>query len=59
MGIIQAVRRYYVNSIRLLKITKKPTRREISITSRITAIGVVVIGTIGFLLQTMVSFIVE
>ncbi len=57
MGFTQTVMKYYINSKRLLfQSTKRPSRRELIITSRITALGVIFIGLIGFVVQLVVSF---
>ncbi len=59
MGIAQTISRYYVGSKRLLfKQTRKPSKKEYSITSRIVALGILVIGAIGFIIDLIVNFIV-
>lgn len=45
------------NYIRILKITKKPTRQDFIDTARICAIGVGIIGLIGFLLYMLSLFV--
>ena len=42
-----------LNYIRILKITKKPSKQDFSDTARICAIGVAVIGLIGFALYLL------
>ncbi|KYC44573.1 MAG: preprotein translocase subunit SecE [Candidatus Methanofastidiosum methylothiophilum] len=43
---------------RVLKLAKKPGRKEYSLTSKVTAIGIVLIGTIGYILK-YVSVIIQ
>ena len=37
--------------LRVLKVTKKPDRMEFTTIVKVTSIGIVIIGLIGFLLQ--------
>ncbi len=56
MSVQYTARRYYNNSKRLLfKSTKMPSKRELRITTIITALGVVFIGTIGFLVHQIIA----
>ncbi len=60
MSFLNLANRYYKMSKRLLfKSTRKPSRKEVAITSRITAIGIVVFGGIGYLISLMVNVIVS
>jgi len=36
---------------RVLKLAKKPGRKEYSLTSKVTALGIVLIGVIGYVLK--------
>ena len=59
MSFLNTMNRYYKMSKRLLfKSTRKPSNKEVVITSRITAIGIVVFGGIGYLISLMVNVIV-
>ena len=44
------VKRFWKECIRVLRITKKPDRREFSTTVKVSALGIAAIGLIGFLL---------
>ena len=35
---------------RVLKVTKKPDKQEYSMSAKVTGIGIIIIGTIGFLI---------
>ena len=60
MSLLDTYTRYYKNSKRLLfKSTKKPTRQELKATSWITAIGIMVIGVFGLIINYLVNFIVS
>ena len=38
-------------SIRVFKITKKPNREEFRVTVKVTGIGILIIGFLGFVIQ--------
>ena len=61
MGAMQVISRYYIKSKRLLlKQTRRPSRKELSITSRIVALGILLIGAVGFIIDLVIStFIVS
>ena len=60
MGFVQTASRYWNKSKRLLlKSTSKPKRKELVITSRIVALGILVIGFIGYIISIIVDFLVE
>ena len=60
MGIVNWYTRYYKNSKRLLfKSTKLPTNKELKATGWITAIGVLVIGAIGYVLFQIIRIITD
>lgn len=46
-------------SKRILRISKKPSRAEMSTTTKITALGLGVIGLIGYIIHYTVNFLVE
>lgn len=59
-GMIKLASRYYTNSKRLLfKSTRKPSGKELKITSRIVAIGIVVIGAVGFVIELILNVTLE
>jgi protein transport protein SEC61 subunit gamma-like protein len=43
---------------RVLKLAKKPGRKEYSLTSKVTGIGIVLVGIIGYLIK-FVSVIIQ
>lgn len=44
-------------AIRVLKVVKKPTKEEVKTISKVTALGMLVIGLLGFLIQILVNSI--
>ncbi|MFW9994433.1 MAG: protein translocase SEC61 complex subunit gamma [Candidatus Odinarchaeota archaeon] len=46
-------------SYRLLKISKKPDRQEMWLVIRVTAIGMVAMGALGFLIKILVTSVVK
>ncbi|MHA1399541.1 MAG: protein translocase SEC61 complex subunit gamma [Candidatus Heimdallarchaeaceae archaeon] len=56
---INNTRAFFIRSKRLLRHAKKPSRRELSITAKITALGIIVIGLIGWILHLIFSAIIQ
>ena len=57
--IVNKTRTFLSNSRRLLRHAKLPSRRELSITTKMSAIGVVVIGVIGYVLSLLFNAIIN
>ncbi len=49
---------FFTKSRRLLEHSKRPDRKEIWLTVRITAIGILIIGTVGFLIHILFTVII-
>ena len=45
------IRSFFKTTITLFKLARKPTREELSISIRITLLGIAVLGTIGFIIR--------
>ena len=43
---------------RVLKLAKKPSRKEYSLTSKVTGIGIILIGIIGYIIK-FVSVVIQ
>lgn len=41
------------NSIRVLKLTTKPKRDEFTFVAKVTALGIVVIGSVGYIVESI------
>ncbi len=46
---------FIISSRRLLRHAKRPTRKEISITTKMSLIGILIIGAVGFVLHLLFS----
>ena len=57
--IVTKTRSFLSSSRRLLRHAKLPSRRELSITTKMSAIGVVVIGVIGYILSLLFNAIIN
>ncbi|MCG3221632.1 MAG: protein translocase SEC61 complex subunit gamma [Candidatus Heimdallarchaeota archaeon] len=57
--IVNKTRTFLSNSRRLLRHAKLPSRRELAITTKMSAIGVVVIGVIGYVLSLLFNAIIN
>ncbi len=42
---------FIIESKRVFKITKKPTREELKVIVKVSGIGILIIGLIGFIIQ--------
>ncbi len=56
---INNTRSFFIRSKRVLRHAKKPSRRELSITAKITSLGIIVIGLIGWILHLIFSAIIS
>jgi protein translocase SEC61 complex gamma subunit len=56
---ILKTRDFISSSRRLLRHAKLPTRRELSITTKMSALGVLVIGAIGYVLSLLFNALIS
>jgi len=47
---VQKIKRFLKETYRVLRITKKPTREEFKTTVKVTSLGALIIGAIGFII---------
>ena len=52
------VKTFWANSKRVMKMARKPTLKEMRLILRITGLGVVVIGAVGFVVKLIIGLIV-
>ena len=45
-----AIKRFYIECLRVLKVTKKPTNFEFKTIVKVTSLGMVIIGFVGFVI---------
>jgi len=55
---IESLKSFIVKSKRVWMIMRKPTRKEIEMTSKISALGILVLGLFGFLVSIIISYFV-
>ena len=58
MGIIQNFKKFIENSKHVLSISYKPTKEEFNKSAKLIIIGILLIGTIGFVIAILVSLII-
>ncbi len=58
MALLLRVKEFILESQRVLRITKKPTGDELKTIVKVSGIGILVIGFIGFLMQLIVQVLV-
>ncbi len=46
---------FYKKCVRVWKTLKKPSRKEFEMTAKVSAIGIVILGIIGFLISLLMS----
>ncbi|MBT6995273.1 protein translocase SEC61 complex subunit gamma [Candidatus Woesearchaeota archaeon] len=50
-SVFSKLRSFATQSKRVFKVTKKPTKEELKVTVKVTGIGILLIGAIGFLIH--------
>lgn len=50
------IKSFFSSSRRILNISKKPTKKEYWFMAKIVAIGILIIGLIGYLVKLIASF---
>jgi protein transport protein SEC61 subunit gamma-like protein len=58
MGIIDKLKKFFTNSRHVLSISYKPTRQEFNKAARLIIFGILLIGTIGFVIAIIISLII-
>jgi len=54
---LEKLKNFINESIRVFKITKKPSTEEFKITVKVTAIGTLIIGLLGFIIHIISQLI--
>ncbi|MCE7743011.1 MAG: protein translocase SEC61 complex subunit gamma [Candidatus Heimdallarchaeota archaeon] len=55
--IVAKTRNFFVNSRKVLRHAKRPSRRELSITTKMSALGIIIIGVIGYVISLLFNAI--
>lgn len=46
-------KKFLDNAVRILKLARKPTKEEFKIVAKVTGIGILIIGAIGFVVMAV------
>ncbi|HLC88879.1 MAG TPA: protein translocase SEC61 complex subunit gamma [Candidatus Nanoarchaeia archaeon] len=52
------LKRYWKETVRVIRITKKPNKEEYKNVVKVTALGIAIIGVIGFIIFLMVQLLI-
>jgi protein translocase SEC61 complex gamma subunit len=55
--IVAKTRNFFINSRKVLRHAKRPSRRELSITTKMSALGIVIVGVIGYVISLLFNAI--
>ena len=55
--LVAKTRNFFVNSRKVLRHAKRPTRRELSITTKMSALGIVIVEVIGYVISLIFNAI--
>ena len=58
MKAIQGIKSFYVKCRRVWTVLKKPSKKEFEQVAKISAIGILLLGIIGFFISILMSFFV-
>ena len=53
---IQKMRSFFLQSLRVWKILRKPTKFEYKPTIKVAALGIILLGLVGFLISLVMKF---
>ncbi len=59
MPITQSIKSFFAKSARVWYILRKPTRKEFEQVTKVSAIGIIAIGAIGFLISIIINIFVS
>ncbi len=53
MGFMEKLKTFFYECVRILKVTKKPDKFEFKTIVKVSGIGILIIGLIGFLIHVL------
>jgi len=56
---MKKIQEFFNQCVRVWRVTRKPDKEEIKLISKVSAIGIIVIGVIGFILSLIIEFILK
>jgi len=57
MKIVENTKSFFKKCQRVWYVLKKPTKQEFRLTAKVTAIGIALIGIVGFIISIIISYI--
>lgn len=58
MNTLDKLKTFFEKSKRVWLVLKKPTKKEFNSVAKISAIGILLLGTLGFLISIIISFFI-
>ena len=55
MGVLGKFKTFFEKSKRVWLVLKKPTRKEYEMVAKVSAIGIVILGVLGFLISILIQ----
>ncbi|MCR4327173.1 MAG: protein translocase SEC61 complex subunit gamma [Nanoarchaeota archaeon] len=52
---MESLKSFYHKCVRVWKTLKKPTRKEFEMTSKVSAIGILILGVFGFIIALLMT----
>ncbi|MBI3052067.1 protein translocase SEC61 complex subunit gamma [Candidatus Woesearchaeota archaeon] len=59
MELLLRIKEFALESRRIFRITKKPTNEELKVIVKVSGLGILLIGAIGFLMQMVARMITK
>ncbi|MDP2749540.1 MAG: protein translocase SEC61 complex subunit gamma [Nanoarchaeota archaeon] len=59
MKLLGSLKEFWEECKRVLKVTKKPDRQELSMVVKVTGLGMLIIGMVGFLITLLNKFLLS
>jgi len=57
LDIVKSIKEFYLNSKRVINVSYKPTNDVFKRTLKIVVIGILIIGAMGYIISTLIGFV--
>ncbi|MEM2932656.1 MAG: protein translocase SEC61 complex subunit gamma [Candidatus Pacearchaeota archaeon] len=57
--LVARIKEFFIQCGRVWNLTRKPSKEEIKLTSKVSAIGLLIIGVIGFVIGLIIEFLLK
>ncbi|HIH52467.1 protein translocase SEC61 complex subunit gamma [Candidatus Pacearchaeota archaeon] len=54
---MESLKMFYHKCVRVWKTLKKPTKKEFEMTAKVSAIGILILGVIGFIISIIMGYL--